>query len=74
MGGMVCEQVMSSHGRAGYVFHEFWLLMLDNDHEHHCVVFIMNFRFRKVAMNQTAETLKRGYWVWALAFGIPHFL
>jgi hypothetical protein len=65
---------MSSRGRAGNVLHEFWLFMLDNDHEHHGVVFIMNFRFRKVAMNQTAPTLRRGYRVWALDFGNPYFL
>lgn len=69
MRGVSWVQVMSSHGRAGYMLCEFWLVMLDNDHEHQGVVFRMNFRFRKVAINQTIQTPRRGtgFGPWILA-------
>lgn len=43
--------------------------MLDNGHEHQGVVFRMNFRFRKVAINQTIQTPRRGtgFGPWNLA-------
>lgn len=63
---------MSSHDRARSVLLELWLFMLDQNHEHHCVLFIRFPSLRKVVRNQTTYTLRRGHGTWALGFGNPH--